>query len=98
MNNKRLLLVVSMMLLVLFTVSTTATVIYARSAESTAKGVAKDLEGLRITTQNKCIVRMVLSYPPPVPNDQFSVILTEYDACIAAQEKKIKEEENDIPD
>lgn len=93
--NKQALGLVAIILLTLFTISTTATVIYARSAEAKAKEVSKQLEALKITTQNKCIVRMVLSYPPPVPNDKFDIILKEYDACIAAQAKEIKEAEKE---
>lgn len=96
---KRNLTAVAIVLFILFTVNTTATVIYARSAESNAKDAAKrsqtveqHLEALRITTQNKCIVSLVLSYPSPVPAEQLAIILAEYDACIAAQEKEIEEE------
>lgn len=81
-------------LFIVLAINAVATVIYARSAETNAAMVKQDLEALRITTQNKCIVRMVLSYPPPVPQDQFPIILTEYDACIAAQDKVIEENEN----
>ena len=85
--------VIGMIVFVLFTVNATATVIYARSAEANARDVKRELDALTITTQNKCIVRMVLSYPPPVPQEEFDIILAEYEKCITAQAKEIKEQE-----
>lgn len=86
MNLKGVSVLVVAILFMLFTVNTTATVIYARNAEATAKRVQADLDSLKITTQNKCVVRLVLSYPPPVNPDEFEAVLREYDECIAAQE------------
>lgn len=83
-------LFIGAILLVLFTVNTTATVIYARNAEATSKKVQADLDDLKITTQNKCIVRLVLSYPPPIRADEFELVLEEYDQCIEDQFVKIK--------
>ena len=95
MINKNLQKFAAIVLFIVMAVNAVATVIYARSAEDTARQVKTDLDGLKITTQNKCIVRMVLSYPPPVPQEQFPIILTEYDACIAAQERQIEKELED---
>lgn len=61
------------------------TTIYARNAESEAKKVQTQLTNLSITAQNRCIIKVILTYPAPVSQAQFNVVLADYDSCIKAE-------------
>lgn len=55
---------------------------YAKNAENEAKKVTEVLETINITSQNRCIIQVVLSYPPPISQEQFDIVLGDYDECI----------------
>lgn len=69
----------------ILTVLTLVTVIYAKEAEQEAREVRQELKQLNVTAQNRCMVQVVLSYPPPVQEDQFAEVLADFDTCIAEQ-------------
>lgn len=69
-------------LFVILGVMTLTNTFYAREAEGQAKKVNNALEHINITSQNRCIIQVVLSYPPPITQDQFDVVLDDYDKCI----------------
>lgn len=67
---------------VLLAVLNTTSFLAAREAEKEAKRVRTALEQINITSQNRCIIQVVLSYPPPISQEQFDIVLADYDACI----------------
>lgn len=54
----------------------------AHTAEEEATQVRKELERINVPAQNRCIVKVVLSFPPPIQEDDFETVLQEYDDCI----------------
>lgn len=78
---------VVMVLFAVLAVLTLVTVGYAREAEKAANDVREDLVGLNITAQNRCMVQVVLSYPAPVGQDQFDVVLRDFDECVLRETK-----------
>jgi len=69
---------------------TFTTIVYARNAETEAKKVSRQLDSLTLTAQNRCIIKVILSYPPPISQAQFDVVLADYDKCIQDEINKAK--------
>lgn len=72
----------------ILTILTLVTIIYAKEAEAEAREVRRELGELNVTAQNRCMVKVVLSYPPPVSEDQFEEVLQDFDRCIIEQTGK----------
>lgn len=79
---------VVLILFAVLTVLTLVTVIYARAAEQEAKEIQKELSELNITAQNRCMVQVVLSYPAPLSQDQFDLVLRDFDSCVVRETGK----------
>lgn len=69
----------------ILTILTLVTIIYAKEAEQEAREVREALNELNVTAQNRCMVKVVLSYPPPVQEGDFAEVLADFDTCIAEQ-------------
>lgn len=78
-------------LFVVLAVLTLVTVVYARAAEQRATEIQKELSELNITAQNRCMVQVVLSYPAPLSEDQFDVVLRDFDLCVIRETGKGEE-------
>lgn len=63
----------------------------AREARQEATEVRRVLEDVNVTAQNRCIIRVVLSFPPPVSEDEFDVVLGDYDDCIQEETDAARE-------
>ena len=72
----------------ILTVLTLVTIIYAKEAEQEAREVRRELQELNVTAQNRCMVKVVLSYPPPVSENQFDTVLKDFDSCIVRETGK----------
>lgn len=57
----------------------------AHEARKEAREVRKALEAVNVTAQNRCIIKVILSFPPPVGEEEFGVVLADYDKCIEAE-------------
>lgn len=64
--------------------------IAARDAKNEAAEVRKTLEEVNVTAQNRCIIRVILSFPPPVDEEQFDRVLGDYDECIEKETAAVK--------
>lgn len=62
----------------------------AQSARNEAIAVRKALDAVNVTAQNRCIIRVVLSFPPPVSESQFDKVLGDYDECIQKETRAVK--------
>lgn len=63
----------------------------AREARSEAVKVREALEDVNVTAQNRCIIRVVLSFPPPVNEDEFDRVLGDYDDCIEEETAAVRQ-------
>lgn len=66
----------------ILTVLTMVTIIYAKEAEAEAKEVRRELNELNVSAQIRCVVRVILSYPPPVAPGEFAEVEKSFDQCI----------------
>lgn len=64
----------------------------ANGARSEAREVREALEDVNVTAQNRCIIRVILSFPPPVGEDEFDKVLADYDECIEKETEAVKGE------
>lgn len=62
----------------------------AQDAKHEAKKVRTALADVNVTAQNRCIIRVVLSFPPPVSEDEFDLVLDNYDECIREETEAVK--------
>lgn len=62
----------------------------ANGARAEARRVREALEDVNVTAQNRCIIRVVLSFPPPVSEGEFDRVLGDYDACIEKETEAVK--------
>lgn len=65
----------------------------ARDAKEEAARVREALEVVNITAQNRCIIKVVLSFPPPVSENEFDSVLADYDVCIEEETAVVNERE-----
>jgi hypothetical protein len=66
----------------ILTILTLVTVIYAKEAEQEAREVRRELKALNVSAQNRCLALTVLSYPPPITETQFDLVIASFDQCI----------------
>lgn len=64
----------------------------ANQARAEAKKVRTALEEVNVTAQNRCIIRVILSFPPPVSEGEFDTVLGDYDACIEKETDAVRAE------
>jgi uncharacterized membrane protein len=74
---------------VILSILTTVTIVSSKKAESEARELRRELDELNVTAQNRCIVLAVLSFPPPITQEQHAVVLGNFDQCIVEQTGKI---------
>jgi hypothetical protein len=74
---------VNFILFAILAVLVIVTTLYAREAQSEAMVVRNKLNSLNITAQNRCMVRVVLSYPPPISEQQYDLVLSDFDRCVS---------------
>lgn len=71
------------------------TALAAREAKEQAARVREALEDVNVTAQNRCIIRVILSFPPPVSEGEFDTVLADYDDCIEEETAVVNEREEE---
>jgi hypothetical protein len=73
----------------ILTILTLVTIIYAKEAEQEAREVRRELRELNVSAQNRCLALTVLSYPPPITEAQYDLVIGDFDRCI--KERPVRE-------
>jgi hypothetical protein len=57
-------------------------IVYAKKAEQRAREVRRELTVLNVSAQNRCMVLVVLTYPPPINETQYDKVMGDFDKCV----------------